>query len=148
MPSPFINLDWADDAPEPEPVMRHALALVARQVRPLSEERLRAADHLDRMKVVLAADYYYTIFSRIALVGVPVSAMHVADLHKQFAVQAMRIRLKSEWESNDPDGRQMAELTALASRCFEARGDVCPECGLPRCLHADPLPPSPELFPS
>lgn len=78
----------------------------------------------------------------------PVSALHVADLHKQFSVQAMRIRLKSELESNDPDGRLMAELTALASRCFEARGEVCPKYGLPRCLHPDPRPPASEPFPS
>ena len=122
---------WCDDAPEPEAVLSRALTLVARQVKTMSGRRLGEEDHTARMRLLLAAEFYYDFLYQIVDGFVPPAAVEVAELHRRFAKAVVAT----------PDGGYDAKgteaLSALADECFAARGRICGECGLPLCLHAD-----------
>ena len=123
---------WLDDAPDPDAVLTHVLTLVARQVKTMSDRRLRQEDHTGRMRVLLAAEFYYDFFSQMVDSYVPDAALEAADLHLRFANQALGMRVEGE------STEAMEALATLADQCFVFRGRICPDCGLPQCLHASP----------
>ena len=122
---------WPDDAPDPEAVLSRALTLVARQVKTMSGQRLSEEDHTARMRLLLAAEFYFDFLYQIVDGFVPPAAVEVAELHRRFAKAVVAT----------PDGGYDAKgteaLSALADECFAARGRICGECGLPVVLHAD-----------
>jgi hypothetical protein len=62
---------------------------------------------------------------------VPPAAVEVAELHRRFAKAVVATR------NGGYDAKGSEALSALADECFAARGEICDECGLPLCLHAD-----------
>jgi len=123
---------WLDNAPNPEAVLTGVLTLVARQVKKMSDRRLRQEDHTGRMRVLLAAECYYDFYDQMVNYRVPDAALEVADLHLRFANQALGMRVEGE------STEAMEALATLAEQCFVSRGRICTECGLPQCLHAPP----------
>jgi hypothetical protein len=121
---------WLDDAPDPATVLTHVLTLVARQVKKLSDRRLRLEDHAGRMRVLLAAEFFYDFYYQMVDSLVPEAALESADLHLRFAKQALRLPVEGE------TAPAMEALAALAEECFVSRGRICTECGLPQCLHS------------
>ena len=122
---------WCDDAPEPETVLSRALTLVARQVKTMSGQRLREEDHTARMRLLLAAEFYYDFLYQIVDGFVPPAAVEVAELHRRFA----KAVVATPDGGYDETGKEA--LSALAAECFAARGRICGECGLPMVLHVD-----------
>ena len=122
---------WCEDAPDPETVLSRALTLVARQVKTMGGQRLGEEDHTARMRLLLAAEFYYDFFNHIMCYVVPPAAVEVAELHRRFAKAVLAT----------PDGGYDATgteaLSALADECFAARGRICGECSLPLVLHAN-----------
>ena len=126
-----LDMDWADDAPEPHFVAMKALVIAARLLKPLSLEALRDQSHLDVLKVILAADYYEDFCSLPILYYIAATATPAAHVHREFALHLMTIELLEC--GLPPEG--LPELFRLADRCFVARGAICSTCGLPMCMH-------------
>jgi hypothetical protein len=122
--------EWIEDAPDLQVVQSSVLLLVAAQVRSMGGHRLSEADHLTRMKLILAAKFYGEALDQVCFGHMPPDGRPVADLHLQFARLALRVPA-----SGEADGPLSAALEALAEECFVARGDICQGCDLPVCFH-------------
>ena len=120
-----VRMSWIDDAPDPEAVLSRVLSIVAKQIKTMSDRRLRLEEHTQRMRLVLAADFYYDFLYQMVDDYVPDAALEVAELHRRFAEMALRVPAA--------DG----ELESVAEECFLPRGHICRGCGLPLCLHSD-----------
>ena len=127
-----LHEQWMRGAPEPDAVLSRVLSLVAQQVKTMTDRRLRLEDHTGRMRLVLAADFYYDFFDRVIDGFVPPAAHEAAELHLRFAEKAIAIHVRGD------NADDVMALAALADECFLARGRICASCGLPTCLHAGP----------
>jgi hypothetical protein len=93
-------------------VLSRVLALAARQVKTMSDRRLRMEDHSDRMRLLLAADFYYDFYYHMVDSLVPDAAREPAGLHLRFAKHPMRTAVDRDMEGD------AAVLASLADACF------------------------------
>ena len=133
-----VRMSWIYYAPEPEAVLSRVLTIVAKQVKTMSDRRLRLEDHTRRMRLVLAAEFYYDFWYQMIDGYVSDAALELAELHRRFAEMALHLPAA---DSEDGIGGRAAEavegLESVAEECFLARGRICGDCGLPLCLHSD-----------
>lgn len=87
-----LEREWRHEAPEPQEVVPYVLTLVPLQVKRMGPRRLGEADHSLRMKLVLAAEFYYDCFEQVISAYLPLDARPVVDLHLRFARQILRVR--------------------------------------------------------
>jgi hypothetical protein len=125
--------DWPAGAPDPDAVINHVAIARASRLGAMGVVEVRRADHADLALIVLAARYYHDIDGEAGEPWFPPAARPVADLHRRFAAEALRLSFLG-----DDDDDTVAALARTAERCLVARGPACRHCSRPACLHATP----------
>lgn len=135
---PNNALSWLIDAPEAPEVLAHVVSLLAVGLKLMSDEELRQADHVARMRLMLTAEVCYDFWAWAQMSYIPPGARPIMELHKECARRVMAVRNTEGLIFVPPHLLPMDALHDLAERCARARGSICRSCRLPPCLHVSP----------